>query len=212
MSIFPSSLLVPCGLLVALGALTACSNGAGGDTTTTGSGGASSSASTGTGTAIGRDPPGIPGCTGAVLEDDIKDVSTIHGPGVDPNTHEVLPLPSTAVMSTTYLALRTDMATQNKFGAVLGPILPTLANQPGLLAVVFAKSAHCSTERTLSVWKDEMSMFAFVGTKEHTNAIDNVGVISRGGSAVTSWATTNPADATWAAAVPHLADGDGPFY
>lgn len=194
-----------CSLFALLLSLAACSNASE-------SGGAGGSSASSTGSSIGRDPPGPAGCTGGVLEADLKDVSPLHGTGVDPSTHLLMPLPSTAVMSTTYLALRPEMTAQQRFGDVLAPILPMLGSQPGLLGVKFARSASCGSARTLSVWKDDMTMFAFVATSAHTNAAQSVGDISRGGSAVTSWPTTKTEDATWEVGVAHLAQGDGPYY
>jgi hypothetical protein len=82
---------------------------------------------------------------------------------------------------------------------------------PCLMAVQFGVSESCNTKRTLTVWKDEASMYQFVASPAHRRAMLKVGVMSRGGSIVTSWAG-DERGATWSEAIEHLARETRPTY
>jgi hypothetical protein len=172
-----------------------------------------SSGTTTTTTSTNTDPGGRPGCSRGVIEPDLAK-TPFSGPGVDATTGQLMPLPSTAIMSSTYLTLRSDPAGQKAFNQLMFPILEEIGSSPapGLLAVTLGTSTSCSTGRTLAVWKDEMSMLAFVMGPAHSKAVESVGEVSTGGSVVTSWASTDPADATWKVAAEHVAEQDGPYY
>jgi heme-degrading monooxygenase HmoA len=163
-------------------------------------------------TPTNNDPPGIAGCTRGTLESDIQ-TGPLAGPGVDPATGTLLPLPATAILSSTYIAIGSGDKTK-RFGEVMGPISEALAKQPGLLAIRTGRSDSCNTARTLTVWKDEESMLAYVVGPAHSAAMMDVGNISRGGSIASHWpAPTNIEEITWEGALALLAkDNEGPFY
>jgi quinol monooxygenase YgiN len=192
--------LSPRALALALLALAAC-------------GGSSSGGGTGASgtTSTIPDPPGRAGCSRGVVEADLQGVP-LQGSGVDPTTHQLSPLPATAVMSSTYLALRSDADSQKLFGSLVQTLLPKLGTQPGLLGFMLGTSASCGTARTLTVWKDEASMVAFATGSTHSAAAAHVGDVSRGGSVVTTWTPGGAGDATWAAAARELAAQEGASY
>src|SRR5262249_29775406 len=127
--------------------------------------------------------PNRPGCSRGVVEPDLS-MTTLSGPGVDPTTAQLEPLPSTALISTTYLTLRSDPRRQQRFTHLMSPILEESGSPParGPPGVMLGPSPACSTGRTLGVWKDEMSMLAFVAGPAHAAAVDSVGEVSTGGS------------------------------
>lgn len=158
------------------------------------------------------DPPGPAGCKRSVLEVDFKTVAPLGGAGVDPATGALGPLPEGAIVSSTYLALRGEEVAQKRFGELMGPLAQALSTQPGLLAMQLATSASCGTARTLTVWKDEVSMLTFVSGSAHSAAISATSEVSRGGSVVTSWDAASAEDATWEMAVKNLDETYGPYY
>lgn len=195
------------GILFGLGVITlvGCSSSdtTGGGTTSGGTTGGSSSTG-------GTTYPAT--CSRGALEADFASFNPLSGPGVDPATGTLAPLPSTAVVSSTYLALKADPASQKRFGELMGPISKALAGQPGLLALQLGTSKSCVSARTRAVWKDEASMLGFVMGAAHNDAVASVGEVSRGESVVLSWATADVDEATWESATKRLAADEGPRY
>jgi quinol monooxygenase YgiN len=192
--------------------LAACNGETGGGSHETSSSSSGSSSSTTSSDGGGSAGSGPAGCSRGTIEADFMTYGALAGPGVDPTTGELGPLPATAVVSTTYLTLHTDPASQQKFMGLLQPILPVLQTAPGMIAAQLGLSTSCGTARTLSAWKDEASMLAFAMGPEHAAAEASIGELSTGGSAVTSWETTQPSDVTWATAAAELAKVNGPYY
>lgn len=159
------------------------------------------------------------GCEAGVLESDFmgQDAegnpvpAAWAGPGVDPDTGELIDTGAELVVSSTYLKLQTEAAAQQRFGEAMGPIIPALMSNPGLLAVQLGTSMECATARTFTVWESEAAMMEFVTGDAHGAAVGAVTEISRGGSVVTSWKAVAP-DIDWDEAVARIAADDGPFY
>ena len=152
------------------------------------------------------DAPPETACQRGVIEPDF-DPSELDGPGVQDGKL----VAGDYVLSTTFLELRVDPASQQRFGELMGPILADLKAREGLLAVSLGNSAQCGSARTLAVWRDDVAMFGFVTGSAHSAAMASVGEVSRGGSVVTHWAG-NAAEATWSKAAEHIGAEDGPFY
>ena len=119
--------------------------------------------------------------------------------------------PGRYVVSSTYLRLRPEPAAQARFGELMGPISQSLQAQQGLVALQLATSERCGTARTLSVWRDEAAMYAFVVGDAHQAAIVSVEEVSRGGSIVTHW-EDDERGVTWSTAAQRLGADPGPFY
>lgn len=183
----------------------ACGSGA----ATTGTSSSSSSSSSGAGGGASHDPPGIPGCARTKMETDLK-AGALAGPGVDASG-ALKPLPKGAYVSSTYLAIKTDAATQKQFQGLATKVIGVLASTPGLLAFSVGISQSCSTARTLSVWQDEASMVKFSVGPEHAAAAAAIDQLSRGGSIVTAWAASDVHEASWDYALTQLGDATGPF-
>jgi heme-degrading monooxygenase HmoA len=148
------------------------------------------------------DAPGA--CARGALEPDFA-AMPLAGPGVSDSGLE----PGSYVLSSTYLQVRSER--RERFDALMQPIVADLAARPGLLALSLGGSAMCGTARTLTVWRDEVAMLEFVASDPHATAMAAVSEISRGGSVVTHW-SGDEHDATWHAAVEHVAADDGPMY
>lgn len=133
------------------------------------------------------------------------------GPGVDPETGMLVDDGSTYVVSSTYLAMKPDAAAQQAFGEVIGPIVPELFGNPGVVAVQLGTSMQCASARTFTVWQDEAAMMAFVMSDAHVAAVVRIGEMSRGMSVVTHW-TGAAASITWEDALAHVLADEGPFY
>lgn len=158
-----------------------------------------------------QDPPGIPGCKRSLIEPDFQAGGAFTGPGIDGATGKLRPLPASAYMSSTYLALKLDDASHKRFSQLSTPVVGILPKTPGLLAFAFGTSASCATARTFSIWQDEATMVKFSLTPEHSAAASAIGEISRGGSNITAWATTRVEDARWEVAAIQLGEDTGPF-
>jgi len=115
------------------------------------------------------------------------------------------------VISTTYLQLEQEPLAQQRFGQVVAAIMTDLKSRDGLLAVSLGTSASCGSARTLSVWRDELAMLAFVAGDAHSRAIGAVSQLSRGGSIVTHW-LGDTSQISWQSAAEHIGADDGPFY
>lgn len=148
-----------------------------------------------------------PLCETGGLEPDFAG-EPLQGSGVDASGRLA---PGSYVLSTTRIRSLATLAARQRFQALMGGIMPTLATAPGLVAVSFGGSQRCATGRTLTVWRDEASMFAWVHTAPHQEAINSVREVSRGGSRVTHW-NGDATQATWVRAAEVLRDSRGPEY
>jgi hypothetical protein len=135
---------------------------------------------------------------------------------LEPDAHdsaELAPLPPGPwVVSTTYLRLPLTKSALAKFRELNQPMEDALRTNPGLIQAITRTSGACNTARTFAVWKDEASMYAFVTSEAHGNAMANVAKVSRGGSIVTHWKATTPEEVSWAVATQKLAAHTGPTY
>jgi heme-degrading monooxygenase HmoA len=154
---------------------------------------------------------GPPGCSRDVIEKDLGSAG-MAGPNVNPETGELVNLPPSFVVSTTYLTMKEGEEVQKTFFEMLAPIQESLATQPGLLAVELASSQGCGTARTLTVWKDENAMYAFSTGEAHRQAADRVDEVSRGASMVLHWSAAKAEEATWDFAAKKLGEEEGPLY
>lgn len=160
------------------------------------------------------------GCDRGILEPDLIGQDAMGnpapvawtGPGADPETGELVDDGNTYVVSSTYLALMPDPAAQQAFGETMGPVIPTLFGNPGMIATSLGTSMECSTARTLTVWASQEAMMAFVTSDAHANAIARVAEISRGDSLVTHWTGAAIPEITWDEALARVLADEGPFY
>jgi quinol monooxygenase YgiN len=94
---------------------------------------------------------------------------------------------SDVVISTTFLALDPGADAQALFGSLFADIRTDLQTRDGLIAWKVYTSTRCVSARTLGVWRDEASMFAFATGRAHAAAAAKIGTLSRGNSAVAHW-------------------------
>ncbi|MCU0656543.1 MAG: antibiotic biosynthesis monooxygenase [Polyangiaceae bacterium] len=165
-------------------------------------------ASTGDTSKAAVEPPGCERST--ALEPDLAFTDWV-GPAVDPKTGKLaLPEGSGYLVATTRLNLRKDG--QELFGKHIGAIFTTIEQQPGFLAFQTGISDRCGVARTLSVWKDEESLYGFVTSGAHKAAIDDTPKMSRGLSNTTHFPATSAAEVSWTRAAQAIGEDDGPFY
>lgn len=154
------------------------------------------------------EPPGG-ACSRGTLEDDL-DLGELAGPGVGAHG-ELLPPPGGGfVVSATYVAVRDDA--NHRFDQLVFPIFAQLQQQPGLLAIQSGNSRECRSGRIFAVWRDEDAMFAFVTGPAHSDAMNAVAEVSRGGSAAIHWNATSLEQATWTYAAEMLGAHQTPLY
>ena len=113
------------------------------------------------------------------------------------------------IVSSTYLQLRPGA--RQTFDGLIGPLVEDLETRDGLLALSLGGSEACDALRTLSVWRDDAAMIAFVTGSAHATAMSRVTDLSRGGSLVTHW-LGDEGSATWEVAARELGAIEGPLY
>lgn len=131
----------------------------------------------------GPKPDAYADCTKGKLEADMTTSIELSGPGVDPETGKLEP--GTYHVATTYLAIQ-----PGKIDTVVelsGPMIQGSFELEGFIAMTIVGSESCNTLRTLTVWKDEQAMFAFVASPAHARAMAQTSNISRGTSNTITW-------------------------
>lgn len=172
-------------LSAALLVLCACTGDQGDDT-----GAATSGTSTSGAETTGEpEPTSGEGSTGepACVEDDLAIVD-FRGPGYDADMGGLLPpLQDTYIASTTVLVLRPDK--MNDFINAVTPMFAVLEANPGFVGYSLAGSEKCGTQRTMTIWRDEDAMLAFVISPEHQAGVGMASELSTTGT-VTAWDIT----------------------
>jgi heme-degrading monooxygenase HmoA len=133
------------------------------------------------------------------------------GPSVNPATGKP-DVPAGAILTSTYLQLKPDAKAQQRFAELATAVGATLQSSPGLLAGMIVNSQKCAVSRTVTIWKDEPSLLAFISTKAHTAAVAGVGEISRGGSITTNWLPKDASEASLQGAAAQFVSHKGPVY
>lgn len=185
--------LRPLLLLLALAA-PACGDddtGAGGKATTTSTGATPTTNSTGV--------DAFPQCKKGTLEGDMTVDAPLNGPGVDPATGTLAP--GSYFVAATYLAMEPGEVQRAQM--LGGKVVESLATTEGLVAFSLAGSQSCVSLRTLTVWRSEEDMLAFVISPAHATAMSQTSTLSRGTSNTISWAGDEKT-ATWAEAATRL--------
>lgn len=144
----------------------------------------------------------FPDCRASQIEADLKR-TPVEVPTSTVDTKKPL------LISTTYLALTTDPKGQAAFRSSMTEMIRVLPKTPGLVSFRFATSESCLSARTLAVWKDEVSMMAFVNSPEHHAAMRQINALSRGTSTFAHWEGSLDT-AEWEHAASELAAGKGP--
>ncbi|MCB9524038.1 MAG: hypothetical protein H6702_11825 [Myxococcales bacterium] len=132
----------------------------------------------------------------------------LHGPGyrdgvlLDGDLDEV-------VVSSTVLFVHPTPQAHQRFGALVGPIILALSQADGLLGQATTFDEGCSVARTFTVWRDEASMYGFVGSEAHVAAMIAWAEFSRPESAVTHWRQPARSPLTWQDAVTRANAAEG---
>ncbi|UJR78946.1 antibiotic biosynthesis monooxygenase [Sandaracinus amylolyticus] len=145
-------------------------------------------------------------CSPGVLEADLESAFGLVGPGVDPETGALAPPgPEGYIVSSTYGQAQPTPAAQARFGELIGDIVPELMNNPGVVAFELRSSASCGSGRTLAIWRDAASMYAFVASTPHTTAMAEADQVTMPGFRTTHWMAHDLAETSWSAAAEHVA-------
>jgi heme-degrading monooxygenase HmoA len=136
--------------------------------------------------------PEQPGNTGAdiftCVDDDLSMVGEFRGPGYDPDNGGLLePVQESYLASTTLIAVKPE--SQGRFFQLMMPFFAQLPEQEGLIGYQLAQSDKCGYGRTVTVWRDEEAMMAFVMSDNHVAAMSEAPGISSA-AVVTSWEIT----------------------
>ena len=134
--------------------------------------------------ACGLPTPDDTTCRRGTIEVDLDQRAPFAGPGV---VDGALP-PGQYVIAATYLQGKPTEQAMSLFQALVDPITRELPTTPGLIGARFGNSSTCLTSRTVSVWKDEASMYRFVASPSHAAAMAKTSELSRGASSTTHWA------------------------
>jgi heme-degrading monooxygenase HmoA len=120
------------------------------------------------------------------------------GPGYDAEAGAILaPVQETYLASSTLIAVKADEASMKSFLQITAPMIGQLPEQDGLVGFTVGLSSKCRYGRTITVWKTEEAMMAFVGSDAHLAAMAQGPSVSEGG-VVTSWeATAAEVPVTW---------------
>ncbi|WP_437677762.1 antibiotic biosynthesis monooxygenase family protein [Sorangium sp. So ce131] len=150
------------------------------------------------------DPTSV--CASGALEADLE-AGPATGPGVDPETGEILPPPAGSVytVSSTYGVRRAGDAVAERHGQMFEAIEAQLASQPGLVALQLAFSPSCGAGRTLAVWASTEQMYDFVLSPPHAAAMNVVDELVEPGYGVTHWEASTTDEMTFAEGARRLA-------
>ncbi|ATB33925.1 hypothetical protein [Melittangium boletus] len=123
----------------------------------------------------------------ACEDDDLKVSLPMTGPGFDSATGSAkAPVQEHYLAVTTLIVVGEDPNSGPRINELIGGMVGPLMGNPGLVAMSLSGSAKCGYGRTISIWKDEASMYAFFTSPLHVAAMNEAPAISRG-STSTHW-------------------------
>ena len=127
----------------------------------------------------------------ACVEDDLGILQEFKGPGYDPDKGGLQePVQDKYWVSSTALVVRPEA--EGEFLQLVFDMVPALMANPGYVALGLAGSNKCGTRRTMTVWRDQAAMFAFVMSAEHQAGVSKALDVSTTGT-VTSWEVSKDA-------------------
>ncbi len=198
-----------CVLLFAVACATDDDRGGAADSTGSATDGGSSSGSGGTTGGYGS-----AGTTGADLEalyacqdPGLFEARALAGPGLDPDAGLVEPQ-AEYIVSTTQILPIPDQ--QQRFLDLVADVGTQLDGQPGFVAYGLAIEPTCGFARTLSIWRDEASMLAFVGSGAHATAMAATAEVGVTGRVTSFTVTAAELPISWDTAIERIA-GVPPF-
>lgn len=136
----------------------------------------------------------------------------MNGPAFDPETGEFVGVPQDSFVAHTTLAVVSEEG-MDDFLAVNDMVVAQLMQTPGVLGVAFAIEPQCGFLRTIGLWEDERSLYAFVGSGAHLQAMQQAPQLSLSGK-TTHWELDSGAmPLTWDMAMTALEDVEpSPIY
>lgn len=127
----------------------------------------------------------------------------LSGPGFDPATGLVDAQDSYVVSTTQILPIPEH---NDRFLALVADVGDQLESQPGLVAYALAVEPTCGFARTMSVWRDETSMLAFVGSGAHADAMTQTFEVGVTGRVTHFVATAEQMPISWELAIASIAE------
>ncbi|MFO0632702.1 MAG: antibiotic biosynthesis monooxygenase [Nannocystaceae bacterium] len=127
----------------------------------------------------------------------------LSGPGFDPATGLVDAQDSYVVSTTQILPIPEH---NDRFLALVAAVGDQLESQPGLVAYALAVEPTCGFARTMSVWRDETSMLAFVGSGAHADAMTQTFEVGVTGRVTHFVATAEQMPISWELAIASIAE------
>ncbi len=129
------------------------------------------------------------------------------GPGIDPETGELLPpLQDSYIVHTTQLMIKPEA--QEQFDELTGAVMAQLMETEGVVGVALAYEPTCDFYRTMGIWEDERSLMLFVGTGVHAQAMGQTAEISLTGRTTHWTVSADELPLTWEMAIEQVADVD----
>jgi quinol monooxygenase YgiN len=118
---------------------------------------------------------------------ELMEFQPLAGPGWDPENGLADPEHPSYVASSTMIMVKPDQ--MGLFLELAGAVSEQTMAQEGFVAMSLASDPTCGWLRTLSVWRDEASMYTFVATGAHAEAMSRTWEVAITGK-VTSWPIT----------------------
>jgi heme-degrading monooxygenase HmoA len=137
------------------------------------------------------------------IDEEVLEIAPLAGPGWDGDAGLLDPVQENYVASTTMIMVKPEQ--QGLFLELVGGVQEQLASTDGFVAMSLATDPNCGWARTLTVWRDETSMYTFVATGAHAEAMNRTWEVAVTGK-VASWPiAASEMPPTWAAAQAQLA-------
>lgn len=139
----------------------------------------------------------------ACVDPDFTVEMPLAGPGYDPQAGLIDPQ-AQYVVTTTQALPRPDRVAE--FGQLAGAAAMAAAQSPGLVAMGFASEPNCGFQRTLTVWRNEDAMMAFVVSPAHVAAMTAADDVLLAGRTTRFTIAADKMPLGWDAALAALAD------
>jgi heme-degrading monooxygenase HmoA len=120
------------------------------------------------------------------------------GPGWDPETGPLEPVQENYVASSTMIMVKPEQ--MGLFFELAAGVQTQLEATDGFVAATFANDPNCGWVRTLSLWRDEASMYGFVATGAHAMAMSRTWEVAITGKTVAWPIGASELPPTWAMA------------
>ena len=130
----------------------------------------------------------------------------LFGPGIDPETGDVLGDAESYIVSTTQIILRPEAEAQMQFDELVDGVVGQIMMTPGLVGMSFAGEPGCGSARTLTIWEDTAAMYGFTASGAHAEAMTHTYEVGLTGRVVYWEHAAADGPPTWEQALAELSD------